>query len=115
MALQQVYEFLEENNLTVTDNFLFSQIIARHIANLPHLPEISISCEELIVELEEDLHDYSPDEKVWVYFSESSYIEGIYYPSDYLLENHDELDELDYHIEMNLLQALTVFKLLDMI
>lgn len=112
MALKDVYEYLYNNNLLETDNFEFAEILARHLANLPMLPDLSVDCEDIIKEIKEDIERYGEDEISWIFFEEK---EGVYMPSDYLLENHDLLDEDDYHLEMSLKHASRVFELLNKI
>lgn len=110
MALKEVYDYLYDNNLLESDNFEFAEILARHLANLPMLPNLSINCEDIIKEVREDIEIYDDNEPAWVFFEEK---EGVYIPSDYLLENHDLLDEDDYHLKMSLKHALKVFELLN--
>lgn len=110
MALKEVYDYLYDNNLLESDNFEFAEILARHLANLPVLLDLSVDCEDIIEEIKEDINQYNEDEPTWVFFEEK---EGVCIPSDYLLENHDLLDEDDYHLTMNLKNTLRVFELLN--
>jgi len=112
MALKDVYEYLYNNNLLKTDDFEFSEILARHHANLSFLPSLSANCDELINEINEDILLYGVDESAWVYFENHN---DIYIPYDYMIEHHDLLDEDDYYIEVNLKQSLEIFKLLNTI
>lgn len=110
MALQEVYEYLYDNNLMESKDPKFIEILARHHANVSMLPSVSMDCEELINEIMEDIELYGEEETTWIYFINH---DNLYIPHDYMLEYHDVLDEDEYYIKANLKQTLEIFKLLD--
>lgn len=108
MSLKEAYAYIDQENIQASD--LETSMALAYMMAYDAPITISFNLENIIEEVKEDIAIYGENEKAWVYLGK---YDGMYIPDDYLLENHDLLDEECLHIECTLHQALRIFELIN--